>query len=461
MKKQNNVRALPVRNTRENLPNCAPKTNKGITLIALIITIIVLLILAVVSIRLVVNNGILGKSEKAVKAYSESETEEKVKLAYSDYQMGKLTDSSYTFEQALQNGKVAYTSVTGSDAEGYIVTATISDGRTKQYNVTSTGVSKIKDLEDYGLKVGDYVAYNEAGFGDYTTDTSKGIGGNVGSQDSTTGKYPLTEKTYTTENLGWRVLGVNDKGELELMSDNQMSYSQRVYLANEEGYLYGADELNTMCNTLYGNGTGSTGKVVASGARSLNVDDIDKLAGITTEEQKKKIESDYGVEGQYRYPTRDEAKKTDENVSPKGENDTLYMQSKKETDTKWTDITSDSCQKFRLPGESETIGKISETEIKEGNRKAKNTYYYYTISNYVKQVASDGKSMADIITKGTDDRYDDQWLASSFVGCYSNRANFGMRRVWQRRREQRQLVLFAWQLLLLRLSCSSRSFSKI
>ena len=120
------------------------KQTKGITLIALIITIIVLLILAVVSIRLVVNNGILGKAEKGVKVYSESETEEKVKLAYADYQMGKLTDSNYTFETALQNGKVAYTGVTGNDSEGYIVTASLSDGRTKQFNVTSTGVSKIK-----------------------------------------------------------------------------------------------------------------------------------------------------------------------------------------------------------------------------------------------------------------------------------------------------------------------------
>ena len=45
------------------------KQTKGITLIALIITIIILLILAVVSIRLVVNNGILGKAEHAVNKY--------------------------------------------------------------------------------------------------------------------------------------------------------------------------------------------------------------------------------------------------------------------------------------------------------------------------------------------------------------------------------------------------------
>ena len=35
-----NVGALSVRNTRKNLPNCAQKGNKGITLVALIITIV-------------------------------------------------------------------------------------------------------------------------------------------------------------------------------------------------------------------------------------------------------------------------------------------------------------------------------------------------------------------------------------------------------------------------------------
>ena len=43
------------------------KNNKGITLVALIITIIVLLILAIVSIRLVMNGGIIDRAEKGTK----------------------------------------------------------------------------------------------------------------------------------------------------------------------------------------------------------------------------------------------------------------------------------------------------------------------------------------------------------------------------------------------------------
>ena len=55
------------------------KNEKGITLVALIITIIILLILAVVSIRAITGDNILGKAEAGKNMYSETEEEEKVK----------------------------------------------------------------------------------------------------------------------------------------------------------------------------------------------------------------------------------------------------------------------------------------------------------------------------------------------------------------------------------------------
>lgn len=70
---------------KENLK----QTNKGITLIALIITIIILLILAMVSIRLVMNGGIITKTEKAVNDYKIAEEKEKIAIAYQNYKMGK------------------------------------------------------------------------------------------------------------------------------------------------------------------------------------------------------------------------------------------------------------------------------------------------------------------------------------------------------------------------------------
>ena len=67
------------------------KEGKGITLVALIITIIVLLILAMVSIRLVMNGGIIGRAERGTQAYKESEIQEQIKLAYAEWQTAQWT----------------------------------------------------------------------------------------------------------------------------------------------------------------------------------------------------------------------------------------------------------------------------------------------------------------------------------------------------------------------------------
>ena len=41
--------------------------------------------------------------------------------------------------------------------------------------------------------------------------------------------------TLTTEDLSWRVLGINAQGQLELISADPTS--QTLYLANDEGYV--------------------------------------------------------------------------------------------------------------------------------------------------------------------------------------------------------------------------------
>ena len=60
------------------------RNEKGITLVALIITIIILLILAVISIRAITGDNILGKSETAKNKYIEAKEQEKDTIA--DYE---------------------------------------------------------------------------------------------------------------------------------------------------------------------------------------------------------------------------------------------------------------------------------------------------------------------------------------------------------------------------------------
>lgn len=72
------------------------KKEKGITLLALIITIIVLLILAMVSIKLVKDGAIIQHAKNATSIYSEKQIIEKVKLAYSATKMDSIS-AKYSF----------------------------------------------------------------------------------------------------------------------------------------------------------------------------------------------------------------------------------------------------------------------------------------------------------------------------------------------------------------------------
>ena len=70
--------------------NTKLKNNKGITLIALVITIIVLLILAGISIAMLTgNNGILTQANEAKEENIQGSEEERIKLAYNNLQIKK------------------------------------------------------------------------------------------------------------------------------------------------------------------------------------------------------------------------------------------------------------------------------------------------------------------------------------------------------------------------------------
>ena len=93
------------------------KNNKGITLIALVITIIVLLILAGVSIALLTGeNGILNQAQQAKTTNAIAEEKEKIKLGYMDYKMLKereIEGRTLTVDGA--------TEVTGDETNGWTI----------------------------------------------------------------------------------------------------------------------------------------------------------------------------------------------------------------------------------------------------------------------------------------------------------------------------------------------------
>ena len=129
--------------------------NKGITLVALIITIIVLLILATVSINLVINNGILDKAKTAVDKYSEGEICEQIKLAYLECETEKLYNSNVDDVEFLTNSlkeKLSNNDLTVKVKNGKITVNMTIKGETKTYIYKSkTGQSyEYIDPFDYG-----------------------------------------------------------------------------------------------------------------------------------------------------------------------------------------------------------------------------------------------------------------------------------------------------------------------
>ena len=122
------------------------KENKGITLIALVITIIVLLILAGVSIAtLTGNNGILTQTQKAKEEYNQATIKEKIQseaLGSIDQETGKFNEEK--FRENLENNLGIDESKIAKDNDGNIIITT--DG----YKVTVNKNGKVEKTEKAG-----------------------------------------------------------------------------------------------------------------------------------------------------------------------------------------------------------------------------------------------------------------------------------------------------------------------
>lgn len=231
------------------------------------------------------------------------------------------------------------------------------------------------------VKIGDYILnYNEL---------------SNGTQNAT---IEITESGYTTqqilstEDLGWRILGIGENGGLELISDNPTT--AKITLSGEIGYLNGVEILNNTCNQLYGKGQ------YAESARSINAEDINELANYDPETY-----SGYGDLWKYRFPIDGEK-----------------IQYSKSTDngktwSEWKDTNNSTT--FRIPGSSEVINKTNPKESK----KLENTYYYYNISSQM----INNSNLANIITKGTGNNNKSYFLANRSISCNDRTAGFYMR----------------------------------
>ncbi|MBP3255165.1 MAG: hypothetical protein J6M60_01555 [Clostridia bacterium] len=230
------------------------------------------------------------------------------------------------------------------------------------------------------VNVGDYVAYDATN--NYSYESVKGTGVSHGNGDSS--------KTFTSSsNIKWRVLSKNTTtGEVVLISETPIG---ELTLHGAIGYLYAEEEINRVCS-IYGHGAGAntdksftcqTGEEIegysnvsltGSGARSINVDDINSICRVTPSTA---LERYYGT---------------------KPYTHTIYYPTKTTSNGNSTSATS----------RSET-----------------HTYYTYNGADYLKDTSGE---LYKMLFRDTKNSYNiEYWLASRCARSSSSDAYFGVR----------------------------------
>lgn len=234
-------------------------TNKGITLITLVITIVVLTILAGVSINAVVgDDGIIAKARENANTTKETSTKEAVNRLVLEYQLAKTDESLEDFLKAKVPGKIDKVTNNGDG------TLTIEKDEVKitvdaTQNSTSTNPSKPSkpsnseiSLDD--LQIGDYVNYSY----------------DPAIQYSLTSKY-CGDSSQITQTIGlrWQVINIDKNTKtVDIVSENPTVGT--VTFLGILGYNNGPYFMNEICKMHYSNGKYGTY------ARSINLLDMEK-----------------------------------------------------------------------------------------------------------------------------------------------------------------------------------------
>ena len=193
------------------------KENKGITLVALVITIIILLILATISIQSLTNTGLFEKAKEAKeKTKNATENQAKILNEYED-ELNKYVSGT-----------------TGENSE------------------------KLADK----VKVGDYVSYTPDELSNESLTTLKTNLNTYSGNSSST-----VNAAIKRDDLKWRVLDVQN-GQVRLISEKPTT--SKIELKGYNGYNNAVKLIDDACSTLY------TNSKLANKVQNLKIEDITK-----------------------------------------------------------------------------------------------------------------------------------------------------------------------------------------
>ena len=398
------------------------REQRAITLVALIITIIVLLILAMVSIRLVMNGGIIDKSKSAVDKYSEEEIQEQIKLAYAEWQTAQFTGETRTAEQFITarlqsifgqtNGESNVKNV--SVTNGKVIAEIRTTGEFVKYSYDAgTGVASVveewKQNQDgsyskgstSGVQVGDIVNY-ETVLASNAVDTNKKaqLISDLGTYSGNTDSSKNTDSSVVRDSLTWKVLDVKD-GKIRLISSAPTT--SQISLGAANGYNNAVYLIDKACDTLYSSNKGT--------AQNLKIEDIEsKLSttGISARDNSANSCVDTGKYG----GTKE------------------YISNLQYPNIYASEIGCKAIASADNTGN--TLGLSQQTSPVTGSSTA-SSRLKATLTAWYKSMATsdftDSKYYNLFINNGTSN-YASYWLSSRCVCCYSSNASFSVRIVY-------------------------------
>ena len=226
------------------------KNFKGITLVALVITIVILIILATVTINTVFGeNGLISKAEQAAQLTEESSANEEMGIYLTGIRLKE------THEEGFRLADYLSANIGNDGLEDFLNNG---DGYGQ---VSYNGHKFLVNLDDYT-----YTYLGESD-GSVNRRIEQVLGNN---NEDVPGIAMVEAGEIETEDLGWKVLSVNEDGTVNLIANKNTGFE--VSLSGINGYTNGVKALNEICSKLYGNLKINEVKVIS--ARNANLEDF-------------------------------------------------------------------------------------------------------------------------------------------------------------------------------------------
>lgn len=275
------------------------KSQKGITLVVLIITIILMLILTTVTVTTSIDGGLINSTQNAkenARALEVERAEEMWEISVrDDREDGKAEKTLEELLEELREKEL----LTEKEAEEIKKNKSITIGnRTINFEINYTSAQEDSEREYIeSIKIGDYVDYNPTQRVSEKNKSKLTYVSPVGTASSHGNGYE--EQTFEARtDIKWRVYDINkETGVITLISEEVIGPKRGGTLQNNFilyagiGYLYSEQEIESAC-AIYGYGYGAdaskstaytvggpfddkiTGAIEGTGARSMDLTDI-------------------------------------------------------------------------------------------------------------------------------------------------------------------------------------------